>query len=273
MKTQNFQIIVLLVYSLVVVSVFYALTYSNLRDKYDFLLDDYSESKNEIVQLQWNYTQLSYYYNVLEEQYDSSQGEYNSLKTEYHSLKLNHTRLSERYSNLQEKYSNLKNELKSPPPPFKGDPGSSPDNAAEIGTRITCPFMFNDEPGYEVVIKVVSVISGVEAYKELELRGVHIPAPRYNHDYLLVKLQIEYIEAPEPIKFIEGFRVFSLNGDLYDPPLADSLEPYLGDITFHGDWRAEGWLTFEVPDTEATPLLSFAGGGSFTSGYWFKLFI
>jgi len=272
MKTQNFEIFVLLVYLLVGISVFYALNYSNLQEKYDILSDDYFESENEIAQLKWNCTQLSYYYDVLEEQCASLQNECASLKSDYHSLKLNQTHLGESYLSLREKYSNLKNELNPPAPPFEGDPGSSPDNAAEIGTRVTCPFLFNDEPGYEAVVKVVSVISGEEAYKELKLRDAHVPAPRYDHDYLLVKLQIEFIKAPKPISFVEGFHVFSTDGDLYGPPLTDSLEPSLGDIMFYRDWRAEGWLTFEVPENEITPLLSFAGGERFTSGYWFKLF-
>jgi len=265
-------LIILLAIILVSSGVFYVLPSSKWKRKYHNLLEYYSESQELIIKLHGNITHLSYIYDLLDEQYDTLQRDYHSLKKENKLFQLEYDRLNERYSHLQEKYSNLQGEINPPPPPFSGDSGASPDVAAEIGTRVTCNFRYNKEQGYECVIKVVNVTHGKKAYDELKLEYVDIQSPRSEYHFFLVKIQIEYIKAPKPLKFDKGFHLFSINGILYDPPSVYSLKPYLGNITFYKDWRAEGWLTFEVPETETTPLLSFASGGNFSSGYWFKLF-
>jgi len=159
-------------------------------------------------------------------------------------------------------------------PPKHGEPGSSRFFPADIGTPVTCAY--EDYFGsYSALITVKELIRGPQAWSMIIDANMFNDPPREGYEYILVKIKFELLSAPtaETYYRIDGrqFDAVSNEGLVYDTPSVVEPEPQL-DIKLYPGAFYEGWATFEVYETDSSPVLNFGMDYYGSGGVWFKLY-
>jgi hypothetical protein len=167
-------------------------------------------------------------------------------------------------------------------PPHAIAQGSLVSRAQPVGIPLATIITFGNqyEGGdelYDAKIPVVEVVRGSKAWYALKQASASNQPPRRGFEYLLARIRFEYSARTKP-----GERVYSLNPNQFTaitdeganypaPTLAAELKPELDGTLQSGD-SIEGWVAFEVPRGDRSPLMMFQadtgsvfnqGGGSF----------
>ncbi len=100
-------------------------------------------------------------------------------------------------------------------------------------------------------------------------------APNSGYEYILVKIQFEYLTGPtaDTVYNVSPvyFDAISENGVEYDYHSIVPPDPALSTSLYPGASH-EGWEAYQVSLTDTHPLLTFGRNYDGTGGIWFKLY-
>jgi hypothetical protein len=161
--------------------------------------------------------------------------------------------------------------------------GDSPSRAAPPGKTVSgiieCGTTYNSHELYNVRVTLQEIIRGDAVLAQLPTTG-NIPVPAADTDYLLARVSFNYKARGRPGNCIHQlrpaqFKALSDAGVKYDSAELTLPDPALGGAIKSGE-TLEGWLAFQVPKGDTTPLLSFSvdetGGVSHGGNLWFRLY-
>jgi hypothetical protein len=131
----------------------------------------------------------------------------------------------------------------------------------ELGDRYSAPEI------YSLEITLLEVVRGKEAWNRTEGEGVSDKLPKPGFEYVLVHIRFGFFSkargfghAHEAYRIGEGsFSATSADGKTqYEiPSVTRQPQPQLVGLSFLIGESREGWIIFQVPETEKRPLLSF----------------
>ncbi len=135
---------------------------------------------------------------------------------------------------------------------------------------------------YDVVITLVDIVRGKEALSRLQAASSSNKAPKAGFEYILARIQFELkgraVSDNRPFDIATSpFQWVACSSDIrqYDGTSAISPQPELKGLVRPGE-TMEGWVVFEVEQTESKPIMIFdpASGGAIGRGrtLFFKLY-
>jgi hypothetical protein len=163
---------------------------------------------------------------------------------------------------------------------------SLPSRAQPVGVPLVTIITFGNqyEGGdelYDAKITVLEIVRGNKAWAAIQQAGASNQPPKQGLEYVLARIRFAYSARTRP-----GERVYSLDpnqftainsqGAAYPASiLAAAPGPELR-AALHSGYSVEGWVAFEVPRTDRSPLMMFQPytGSVFNEGgaSFFKLY-
>jgi hypothetical protein len=131
----------------------------------------------------------------------------------------------------------------------------------ELGDRYSAPEI------YSLEITLLEIVRGKEAWNRIKSEGVSDNPPRPGFEYILVHIRFGFFSkargfghAHEAYRIGEdSFSAASADGKTQyeNPSVTRQPQPQLVGLSFLIGKSREGWIIFQVPETEKKPLLSF----------------
>jgi len=170
-------------------------------------------------------------------------------------------------------------------PPATEQSGLSPRSPAAIEqvvkSFIACgnPQEYTVHERYDTNIVVLEVVRGEEAWDLIKAASSSNKPADAGFEYVLARIRIEYYARTLPGSCgheleAEQFAAYSTDGKKYVSATVVPPTPELSGTLFSGDTR-EGWLAFQVPEDDRTPLLAFKPWTSqaiSAVSLWFQLY-
>jgi len=159
-------------------------------------------------------------------------------------------------------------------------PGYSRSTPVGIGVPLTAKI---DNTGgaagifgeYTVRLTLLEVIRGAGAWQLIYAANRYNDPPKAGFEYILVRMRFEYLTGPtaDSTYYMTSswFDTVSSSGSVYDNPSIVDPDPSF-DCTLYPGASHEGWMTFQVAQTDATPLATIGRNYDGTGGIWFKLY-
>lgn len=159
-------------------------------------------------------------------------------------------------------------------------PGYSPFSPAEVGYRVETVVQCGNEP-CDTRIVLLDVVRGKRAWERLKKEAAaNKPAAR-DFEYVLARVKFEMSARTPGDKSFQirsgqtgQFHAFSANGEPYEIPDVMLPNSAIEGILRSGD-SLEGWVAFQIPQSEKKPLMNFdpAAGAARGQGrlIWFQL--
>jgi hypothetical protein len=123
----------------------------------------------------------------------------------------------------------------------------------------------------EVAVSVLEVLRGEAAWDQIRSASSLNDPPPTGSEYLLVRVRIEYVKAPNPDDRIVAawadWDAVSSTGTVYEPPRV--IKPRLLAQLYQGG-RAEGWVAAQVALVDTDPLMSTRGFQDGRAFAWFR---
>lgn len=159
--------------------------------------------------------------------------------------------------------------------------GYSPSDAATPGTVVAgiieCGDGYTSHELYDVKLTVLELIRGESAWQRIATMG---QPPGAGQEYILARIRFEYYARGRPgdcehtVKPTQ-FTALSADGTPYITPTLAMPEPGLNGV-LHAEQTREGWITVQVAQDEANPLLTFSvddtGAVQHGGKLWFQLY-
>jgi hypothetical protein len=149
--------------------------------------------------------------------------------------------------------------------------GSQPDHAAPIGltvkTKIERGDRYSAPEIYTLEITLLEVLRGKEAWKQIIAKGASNEPPKAGFEYVLTHIRFGFFSKARGFGHAhegyhigkDSFSATSADGKTkYEiPSIIQQPKPQLVDLSLSIGESHEGWIIFQVPETEQRPLLSF----------------
>ena len=149
--------------------------------------------------------------------------------------------------------------------------GSSQEHPAPVGVTVKTKIERGDRYSapeiYSLEITLLEVLRGKEAWDRIKVEGMSDEPPKAGFEYLLAHIRFGFFSkargfghANEAYRIGESsFSATSADGKTkYEfPSVSQPPQPQLVGLSFSTGESREGWVIFQVPETEKRPLLSF----------------
>ena len=125
----------------------------------------------------------------------------------------------------------------------------------------------------EFRVTVLEAIRGGTAWDMIQDANMFNEPPGSGNEYILVRARVEYTKGPagETADISSySFDLVSADGRVYDHPWVVEPEPILRADLFPGA-SVEGWMAWEVPQSDVSPVLAFEMDYRGRSDAWFAL--
>ena len=165
----------------------------------------------------------------------------------------------------------------------KAASGYSPLSPAPVGVAVAdiigCGRGYNSHETYDIKITLLEVLRGKEASEHIKMANTANQPPDAGFEYILARIRFEYFARGSPGDCAyelmgEQFTAVSSDGKEYTRPSLVLPKPELSGTLNSGD-SLEGWVGFQVAQSDKKPLMSFTAdpGGVVThgGGVWFQL--
>ncbi|MCD1294054.1 hypothetical protein CUJ83_03470 [Methanocella sp. CWC-04] len=159
------------------------------------------------------------------------------------------------------------------PSPGSEPAGFSKDNPAPIGETITVEDWNWGQKKISIEITLLETVRGDEAWNRISDANVLNQAPKDGKEYLMAKFRYR-LEKLGPAG--ESFRISTLDFDAVTTdgvvvngiPLMAGIEMINAEL-YEGGTK-EGWVIYQVPKDDASPVIAYGRMVSGSGGLWFK---
>ena len=136
--------------------------------------------------------------------------------------------------------------------------------------RYTYNSEYSPEKGYSLSVKVIEVVRGEQAYKDLLEQNKYYDEPESGYEYLNAKIGVSFLETNSDFSVIPNeydFSTYTSNNEEC-PRSPYTLEPYLHKSIYAGG-NSEGWITVLVKKGDEKPKMAYKLNYDGTGGIWF----
>jgi hypothetical protein len=155
----------------------------------------------------------------------------------------------------------------------RGNPvGTSTSLSIWVGPTGSASSYEND---YDVRITLLQIIRGNAAWQLIQNANMFNDPPETGFEYILAKVRFEYLTGPTADTAYDvspiWFDAVSSDGKEYDWVSVVEPDPSIRTNLYPGASH-EGWVVFQVAQSDAKPVMTFGRSYDGTGGVWFKLY-